>query len=70
MGHAPKVRLTTNFPLEETDSNYRSPSWRGPTASFRAFDLPLADMREDGAEMLVLDDRGLRDLPQLFKSGV
>ena len=42
----------------------------GLAASFRAFDLPLTDMREDGAEMLVLDDGGLRDLPQLVKSGV
>ena len=31
----------------------------GPAASFCAFDLPLADIREDGAEVLVLDDAGL-----------
>ena len=43
---------------------------RGLTASFRTFDLPLADVREDGAEVLVLDDRGLRNLPQLVKGGV
>ena len=29
-------------------------------ARLRAFDLPLADLREDGAEVLVLDDGGLR----------
>src|SRR5271168_3446075 len=43
---------------------------RGLAARLRAFDLPLADLREDGAEVLVLDDGGLRNLPQLVKSGV
>src|SRR5689334_9989270 len=43
---------------------------RGLTASFRAFDLLLADMREDGAEVLVLDDGGLRNLPQFVEGGV
>ena len=43
---------------------------RGPAASFRAFDLLLTDMRENGAEVLVLDDGGLRNLPQLVKGGV
>ena len=43
---------------------------RGPAASFRAFELALADMREDGAEVLVLDDGGLRNLPQLVEGGV
>src|SRR5580693_6117555 len=42
----------------------------GPAASFCTFDLPLADVREDGAEMLVLDDRRLRNLTQLVKGGV
>src|SRR6516164_10232343 len=42
---------------------------RGPAASFRAFELARADMREDGAEVLVLDDGGLRNLPQLVKGG-
>jgi hypothetical protein len=40
---------------------------RGLTASFRAFDLLLTDMREDGTEVLVLDDGGLRNLPQFVK---
>ena len=42
----------------------------GLAASFCTFDLPLADVREDGAEVLVLDDRRLRNLPQLVKGGV
>src|SRR5277367_4144381 len=42
----------------------------GLAARLRAFDLPLADLREDGAEVLVLDDGGLRNLPQLVKGGV
>src|SRR5712672_1544041 len=42
----------------------------GPAASLCAFDLPLADIGEDGAEVLVLDDAGLRNLPQLVKGGV
>src|SRR5271155_4217079 len=45
-------------------------AWRGLAARLRAFDLPLADLREDGAEVLVLDDGGLRNLPQLVKGGV
>ena len=45
-------------------------AWRGLTASFRALDLLLTDMRKYGAEMLVLDDGGLRNLPQLVKGGV
>jgi hypothetical protein len=40
------------------------------TARLGAFDLPLADVREDGAEMLVLDDGCLRNLPQLVEGGV
>jgi hypothetical protein len=35
--------------------------------SVGAFDLPLADVRENGAEMLVLDDTRLRNLAQLVK---
>jgi hypothetical protein len=42
----------------------------GVTASLGAFDLPLADVREDSAEMLVLDDGCLGNLPQLVKGGV
>src|ERR1700720_2564370 len=42
----------------------------GLAASFCTFDLPLADVREDGAEVLVLDDRRLRNLTQLVKGGV
>src|SRR6266436_4797585 len=45
-------------------------AWRGLAASLRAFDLLLANVREDGAEVLVLDDAGLRNLPQLVKGGV
>jgi hypothetical protein len=45
-------------------------AWRGLAARFCAFDLPLADIGEDGAEVLVLDDAGLRNLPQLVKGGV
>jgi hypothetical protein len=37
----------------------------GLAARFCAFDLPLANVREDGAKVLVLDDGGLRNLPQL-----
>ena len=36
-------------------------------ASLGAFELPLANVREDGAEVLVLDDGGLRNLTQLVK---
>ena len=32
--------------------------------------LPLADVREDGTEMLVLDDGCLGNLPQLVEGGV
>jgi hypothetical protein len=39
-------------------------------ASLGAFELALADLREDGAEVLVLDDGGLRNLPQLVEGGV
>jgi hypothetical protein len=42
----------------------------GLAASFCTFDLPLADVREDGAEVIVLDDRRLRNLPQLVEGGV
>jgi hypothetical protein len=45
-------------------------AWRGLTAGFRAFDLLLTDMREDGAEVFILDDRRLRNLPRLVKGGV
>jgi hypothetical protein len=39
-------------------------------ASLGAFELPLANVREDGAEVLVLDDGGLRNLPQFVEGGV
>src|ERR1700719_1670164 len=42
----------------------------GLAASFCTFDLPLADVREDGAEVVVLDDRSLRNLTQLVKGCV
>ena len=43
----------------------------GLTASFCAFDLLLTDMRENGAEVLeLLDDGGLRNLPQFVEGGV
>ena len=45
-------------------------AWGGVTARLGAFDLPLADVREDSAEMLVLDDGCLGNLPQLVKGGV
>src|SRR6267378_6566561 len=45
-------------------------AWRGLAARFCAFDLPLTDIGEDGAEVLVLDDAGLRNVPQLVKGGV
>jgi hypothetical protein len=35
-----------------------------------AFELPLADVQEDGAEVLILDDGGLRNLPQFVEGGV
>jgi hypothetical protein len=44
-------------------------AWRGMAASLGAFELALADLREDSAEVLVLDDGGLRNLPQLVEDG-
>ena len=43
---------------------------RFPAPSLGAFDLPLADVREDGAEMLVLDDACLGNLAQLVKGAI
>ena len=43
---------------------------RGLATRFRAFGLSLADMGEDGAQVLVLDDGCLRDLAQLVEGGV
>ena len=40
-------------------------AWSGLAASLGAFNLPLADMRQDGAEVFVLDNACLRNLPQL-----
>jgi hypothetical protein len=37
---------------------------------FCLFELPFADLREDGAEVLVLDDDGLRNLSQLVEGVV
>src|SRR5207302_7453576 len=45
-------------------------AWRRLAASFRAFDLLLTDMREDGAEVFILDGGSLRNLPQLVEGGV
>src|SRR6266849_3306752 len=45
-------------------------AWSGLAASLGAFNLPLADMRQDGAEVLVLDNACLRNLPQLVEGGV
>jgi hypothetical protein len=45
-------------------------AWGGLTANFSALDLALADMREDGAEVLVLDNSCLGNLPQLVEAGV
>jgi len=45
-------------------------AWRGLAASLGTFDLALADLREDGAEVLVLDDGGLRNLPRFVEGGV
>ena len=45
-------------------------AWRGLAASFGTFELARADLREDGAEVLVLDDGGLRNLPQFVEGGV
>jgi hypothetical protein len=42
----------------------------GLAASFYTFDLPLADVQEDGAEVLVLDDGSLRNLPQFVEGSV
>ena len=44
--------------------------WSGLAASLAAFNLPLADMRQDGAEVFVLDNACLRNLTQLVKGGV
>src|ERR1700720_4538894 len=57
----PTLKMWLSLPLA---------AWRGLAARLCAFDLPLADIREDGAEVLVLDDAGLRNLPQLVKGGV
>ena len=45
-------------------------AWSGLAASLGAFNLPLADMRQDGAEVFVLDNACLRNLPQLVEGGV
>src|SRR3984893_3308623 len=45
-------------------------AWGGLTASFSTLDLLLADMREDGAEVLVLDDGRLRNLAQRLEAAV
>jgi hypothetical protein len=45
-------------------------AWGGLAASFCTFELPLADLREDGAEVLVLDDRRRRNLPQFVEGDV
>jgi hypothetical protein len=45
-------------------------AWRGLAARFCALELPIANMRGDGAEVLVLDDCGLRNLTQLVKGRV
>ena len=45
-------------------------AWGGLASSLGACDLLLADIREDGAEMLVLDDGCLRNLSQLVEGGV
>src|SRR5438105_9996896 len=45
-------------------------AWRGLTAILCALDLPFADMREDGAKVLVLDDGRLRNLPKLVEGDV
>src|SRR6266853_6152633 len=45
-------------------------AWGGLTASFSPLDLLVADMREDGAEMLVFNNSCLRNLPQLVEGGV
>jgi hypothetical protein len=45
-------------------------AWSGLAASLGAFNLPLADIGEDGAEVLVLDNACLRNLPQLVEGGV
>jgi hypothetical protein len=39
-------------------------AWRGLTASLCTLDLPFADICEDSAEVLVLDNGALRNLPQ------
>jgi hypothetical protein len=45
-------------------------AWSGLAASLGAFNLPLANMRQDGAEVFVLDNACLRNLPQLVEGGV
>src|SRR6266436_3356345 len=45
-------------------------AWRGLAAILCALDLPFADMRQDGAKVLVLDDGRLRNLPQLVEGDV
>jgi hypothetical protein len=45
-------------------------AWSGLAASLGTFNLPLADMRQDGAEVFVLDNACLRNLPQLVEGGV
>src|SRR6478736_7861070 len=45
-------------------------AWSGLAASLGAFNLPRADMRQDGAEVFVLDNACLRNLPQLVEGGV
>src|ERR1700732_3142304 len=42
-------------------------AWSGLAASLGAFNLPLADMRQDGAEVFVLENACLRNLPQLVE---
>jgi hypothetical protein len=42
----------------------------GLARRFCPFELAFADLREDGAEVLVLDDGDLRNLPQLVEEGV
>ena len=42
----------------------------GLAASFCTFDLPLADVPEDGTEVFVLDNGSLRNLPQFVEGAV
>ena len=60
-------------PVQPTLNMWPTCPWRRGAPSDCAVvgqPLPLADMREDGAEVLVLDDGGLRNLPQLVEGGV